>query len=355
MTAVLLKRESRQAIWSRRIAIFSVQVVLVSLVFHRFGLLSTPVATNLFAAGAFGGLVAFLLAVIAGVRIWQSGLLGGGHAVAGALLGLVLLVGPAASLPALLTKPKINDLTTNFRTPPEFVEIAKLRDSAANPVSYPGTFVAEQQIRAYPGVRPMMLERSPEAAFDLVNEAIANLGWSVVGKALPEDGKPGRLEAVTRTLLMGFPDDISIRVSGGEGQTRIDARSASRYGVHDFGSNARRIERFFAEVRAGLEKGERQALDIALEKRAREAREKAREIRELRAKAKREEEERIAKLREEAREEELKRLSELQEDALRIELGLDPLGVLGEPEQTEQRRPQARPLDPNKFWKQFGE
>ena len=355
MTAVLLKRESRQAVWSRRIALFSVQVVLVSLVFHRFDLLSTPVATNLFAAGAFGGLLAFLLAIIAGVRIWQSGLLGGGHAVAGALLGLVLLVGPAISLPALLTKPKINDLTTNFRTPPEFVEIAKLRDSAANPVSYPGNFAAEQQIRAYPEVRPMMLERSPEAAYDLVSEAVANLDWSVVGQAPPSDGNAGRIEAVTRTLLMGFTDDISIRISGGDGQTRIDARSASRYGVHDFGANAKRIERFFAEVRAGLEKGERQALDIALEKRAREAREKAQQLRELRAKAKKEEEERLAKLREEAREEELKRLSELQEDALRIELGLDPLGAQGAPEPIEQRRPRVRRLDPNKFWKQFGE
>lgn len=355
MTAVLLQRYSRQAIWSRRVAIFAAQVVLISLLLHRFDYLGTRVATNLFAAGALGGFIALLLAVIAGVRIWRSGLLGGGHAVTGALIGLLLLAGPAWNLPALLTKPQINDLTTNFRSPPAFKMIAALRKEDANPVKYPGNIFAEQQIQAYPEVRPMMLERSAEAAFDLVQEAVTRLDWQIVSETKPKGDAPGHIEAVTRTLLMGFPDDISIQVKRGGGETRIDVRSASRYGGHDFGANAKRIKRLFTEVRAGLEKGERQALDIALEKRAREVREKAKELRALRLKEKKEEEARIAKLREEAREEELKRLSELQQEALRIELGLDPQGVLGEQEQIEQPRARASGRDWNKFWQQFGE
>lgn len=355
MTAVLLKRHSRQAIWSRRVAIFAAQVVIVSVLLHRFDYLGTRVAMNLFAAGAFGGFVALILALIAGVRIWRSGLLGGGHAVAGAMIGLLLLSGPALSLPALLTKPQINDLTTNFRAPPDFSQIATLRKGDANPVKYPGNMVAEQQIQAYPEVRPMMLERSAEATFDLVHEAVTELGWEIVREIKPDSETPGQIEAVTRTLVMGFPDDISIRVKSSGGETRIDVRSASRYGVHDFGQNAKRITRLFREVRAGLEKGERQALDIALEKRAREVREKAKELRALRLKEKKEEEARIAKLREEAREEELKRLSELQQEALRIELGLDPLGAQDGLEQTAPRRPRAWSRDSNRFWQQFGE
>jgi uncharacterized protein (DUF1499 family) len=46
---------------------------------------------------------------------------------------------------------------------------------------------------------------------------------------------------------MGFREDISIRVRTADKGVRIDMRSASRYGRHDFGSNARRIESFLAE------------------------------------------------------------------------------------------------------------
>lgn len=355
MTAVLLQRQSKQALWSRRVALFSAQVVIVSLVLHRFDLLGSRVATNLFAAGAFGALLAFALAIIAGVRIWRSGLLGGGQAVAGTLISLLLLAGPLWYLPALLAKPKINDITTNFRSPPAFEQIAALRDKDANPVSYPGTYVAEQQIRAYPDIRPMILERSPDATFDLVQEAVARLDWQIVSERKPGEKGSGQIEAVTKTLVMGYRDDVSIRVSGRAGETRIDVRSASRYGEHDFGANAKRIRRLFSEVRAGLEKGERQALDIALEKRAREAREKARELRRLRAKEKKAEEQRLAKLREEAREEELKRLSELQQEALRIELGLDPPGAQDEQEQTARPRTRVWGQDPSRFWQQFAE
>jgi uncharacterized protein (DUF1499 family) len=355
MTAVLLQRESKQARSSRRIAIFAAQIVLLSIVLHRFDLLDTPVATNLFAVGVLGGFFALVLAIFASVRIWRQGMLGGGHAAAGAIIGLALLLGPAWYLPDLLLKPKINDITTDFRSPPKFDKLAAMRGSNANPVKYPGNFVAEQQVDAYPEIRPMVLERSAEEAYDLVHEAVKRLAWQIVDERKPNAETPGRIEAVTRTLLMGYPDDISVRIMAEPGKARIDVRSASRYGSHDFGANASRVRRLFDEVKSGLEKGERQALDIALAERAKEAREKLRKLRELRAKAKKEEEERLTKLREEAREEELKRLSELQEEALRIELGLGPPDAPGEQGQTGRPRPRASGRDNYRFWQQFGE
>jgi uncharacterized protein (DUF1499 family) len=47
---------------------------------------------------------------------------------------------------------------------------------------------------------------------------------------------------------MGFREDISIRVRTASGVVRVDMRSASRYGNHDLGSNARRIERFLSDL-----------------------------------------------------------------------------------------------------------
>ena len=61
------------------------------------------------------------------------------------------------------------------------------------------------------------------------------------------------LEATDHTLIVGFPDDIVVRVEGGAGRSRIDVRSASRYGTFDFGQNASRVRKFLAEVQARAE------------------------------------------------------------------------------------------------------
>jgi uncharacterized protein (DUF1499 family) len=53
---------------------------------------------------------------------------------------------------------------------------------------------------------------------------------------------------VDRTLLLRLPDDITVRIRPRADGTRIDIRSASRLGHHDFGANAARIRRFLEEV-----------------------------------------------------------------------------------------------------------
>jgi len=355
MTAVLLQRESKQARWSRRVAVFAAQIMIISLLLHRFDLLGTRVATNLLGFGAFGGLLALALAGIALVRIWRQGLLGGGHAVAGAIIGLAVLAGPLWYLPDLLTRPKINDITTDSQLPPQFEHIAALRDQDANPTVYSGAKFEEQQIQAYPDIRPMVLERSAEETFDLAREAVTRLDWQIINESKPKGKMPGQIEAVARTLLMGYADDVVIRVVAGTGKAKIDVRSASRYGEHDFGTNARRIRRLFTEVKAGLEKGERLALDAALAKRAKVARDQAKRLQELRAKAKKEEEARLAILREQARAEELKRLTQVQRDNLLIEQGLALPGIPGVLERIKKPRARASTRDDYKFWEQFGE
>lgn len=355
MSAILLQRESKQARWSQRVALFSAQVVIIALVLHRFDLLGAKVATNLLGLGALGGLFACVLAATALVRIWSQGLLGGGHAAVGALIGIALMAGPALYLPDLLTRPKINDITTDAQTPPRFEQVATLRGQDANPVAYGGSGVYEKQVEAYPDIRPMILERSSEEAFDLAREAVVRLDWRIVNERKPEGPNPGQIEAVARTPVMGYADDVVIRVAAVSDETRIDVRSASRFGDRDFGANAKRIRHLFKEVKAGLEKGERQALEVALAKRAKDAREEQRRVREERAKAKREEEAHIAKLREEARLEELQRLSEVQQEANRIEQGFGLPSFPSVQAPIEQPRARASRRDSHKFWEQFGE
>jgi len=132
--------------------------------------------------------------------------------------------------------------------PPRFVAVASARPHGANPIAYTGDGTARLQRGAYPAVKPFEVEANPDETFNLLMSIVERRGWRVLDTISPRGGeRDGRIEAVARTPVMGFREDISIRVRAGDKGVRIDMRSASRYGQHDFGSNARRIESFMAE------------------------------------------------------------------------------------------------------------
>jgi len=270
MTARLKKRESKLALWSRRIALFSAQLLIIGIILHHFSVLGSREVTNLLAVGIAFALLALVMAGIALLDIWRRGTLGGGLAGWAVFIALVILAAPLWYFPDLLLKPKINDIVTDPNAPPSFVEIAKLRPAEANKAQYPGQAFARQQVNAYPDIAPMTLERSREETYNLVRRTIDELGWTVVSEQEPSETEPGRIEATAKTLIVGFPDDIAVVVSTARSESRIDMRSASRYGQHDFGANARRIRLFFRKVKTGLEEGEKRALEVALARRAKE-------------------------------------------------------------------------------------
>ncbi|MBO0764977.1 MAG: DUF1499 domain-containing protein [Hyphomicrobiaceae bacterium] len=243
--------------WSSRIVTFSVSLLVVTLVLHRFVGLPTPLAINLFVTGLAGAGVGLLIGLAALTRIWFTGRAGAGAAAVGVLLGLAVLAGPAVSVVTHLDKPPINDLTTDLTNPPAFAALAK-RPPGANPATYPGQPFADLQANAYPDLRTLVLDRPVEEAFKLVEEVVRRLRWRVVAEEPPmppaadRATEPGIIEATEQTL-MGFTDDIVIRVGGSATRARIDARSASRYGRADFGQNALRLRRLMAEIRARAE------------------------------------------------------------------------------------------------------
>ena len=69
------------------------------------------------------------------------------------------------------------------------------------------------------------------------------LGWEIIA----QDEQAGTLEAVDTTTIMGFKDDIVIRISREGDSSIIDLRSVSRVGVSDLGANAKRIRAFKAQ------------------------------------------------------------------------------------------------------------
>jgi uncharacterized protein (DUF1499 family) len=241
--------------WSSRFALFSLALLVVTLVLHRFFTLPSPLAINLFVVGLAGTGLAVLIGLAALARIWFTGHAGAGSAALGVLLGGAVLAGPLGYWLIHYDLPWIYDVTTDSANPPAFVNLAS-RPQGANASAYPGLASAELQAKAYPDLRTLVLDRSAEEAFELVEEAVRRLRWPVVVEEPPMPGKdatPGLIEATEQTLLLGFTDDIVIRVEGTATRAKIDARSASRYGGFDMGQNAARLRRLFAEIRARAE------------------------------------------------------------------------------------------------------
>jgi len=146
--------------------------------------------------------------------------------------------------------PQINDITTDPIDPPRFETVGRLRSRQANPIAYAGLYAAEQQKAAYPDIVPLDLDVSPQAAYDATMAVITKRRWQVINARAPQGGREGYIEAVARTLIMGFRDDVAIRIRAIPRRlgARVDVRSASRYGRGDFGTNARRIRALLADI-----------------------------------------------------------------------------------------------------------
>jgi uncharacterized protein (DUF1499 family) len=144
--------------------------------------------------------------------------------------------------------PSIHDISTDTISPPEFVAVLPLRVDADNGVEYGVSrdmnprMLAELTKQAYPDLlEPVILDVSPDTAFDRALNAVNELGWDVVDV----NRVAGRIEATDSTFWFGFKDDIVIRLTPMSSGIKVDARSVSRVGKGDVGINAKRLREFF--------------------------------------------------------------------------------------------------------------
>jgi uncharacterized protein (DUF1499 family) len=236
------------ALWARRLALFALVASILSIIVVRSGLLEIKPALATF-VGALGfAAAAILIAFAAFVVIWRQGLDGLGSAVLALFIGLALLAYPAYLALLYYKLPPITDVVTDPDDPPRFETIARLRPRDANPVAYPGREVAEKQRAAYPDIEPLVVTSNAQQTYDTALAVITKRKWSIVDYRPPQGRREGRIEAVSRTPIMGFREDVVVRVRpDGEG-SRLDVRSASRYGPHDLGGNAARITRLVDDI-----------------------------------------------------------------------------------------------------------
>lgn len=160
------------------------------------------------------------------------------------------LLATALSLPVLIgilllgmrgaKAPPIHDISTDTLNPPAFTAAANQRRPGDNPVDYAGAELANQQQQAYADIAPLRSPLPPPQAFARCLAIIQALGWQVIA----QDQDKGVIEAMDRSRIFGFIDDIVLRITAEDAGSRIDLRSASRAGVSDLGVNAERIRRF---------------------------------------------------------------------------------------------------------------
>ncbi len=206
-----------------------------------------PALATFGAALALAGL-AVLLALLSFVSIWRHGRPGLGRATGGLLLGLALLAYPAYLGYRASKLPALTDISTDTDNPPRF---HRARPASARPggLDYPGGKAADQQDEAYPDLAALHYVRLAPRVYRAALTVALKRKWQLID-AHPPGGvrREGVIELVARTPIMGFRDDVVIRVAPSEDGARIDVRSASRYGTHDFGANAARIRSLLEDI-----------------------------------------------------------------------------------------------------------
>jgi hypothetical protein len=159
--------------------------------------------------------------------------------------GLIALVGIASIFPGM-SAPRINDITTNFDEPPEFLAARAAAGLEPVDMSYPEEFVAIAR-EHYPELRTAEVQMPAYMAVYRAARAAEALGWQVV----VDSAALGSVEARATSHIFRFVDDISIRVRENgpdSGSALVDIRSRSRVGRSDLGANAARVRRFLEKL-----------------------------------------------------------------------------------------------------------
>jgi hypothetical protein len=241
-------RTSKLAVWSLRLAIFALPVLLLAVALHRTGAIDYRAGLTLLIAVLVLCAIALVLAATALVVIWNDGLKGLGSALLAAILSAAVLGYPAFEIARGIMMPAISDVSTDTVDPPRLHAAAALRARGANSVNYPGGETAELQRKYYPAVRTVEFDAEAEEIYAAVLALVQRNGWRLADNIPPAANRDGQIEAIASTPLMGFREDIAIRVRRAGTMVRVDMRSASRYGQRDFGTNARRIEALLAQL-----------------------------------------------------------------------------------------------------------
>ncbi|WP_075217616.1 DUF1499 domain-containing protein [Mongoliimonas terrestris] len=244
MLKPLPPKPARMAGTAREFSVFALVVLAEAVVARRFDLIDTPTLYGCLVAVLVLALAGLVAVAVALTDVWRKGAPGFGHAAVAFVAATLALTPFAGVALAVGVYPELTEVSTDLANPPPFLSDPTRRA--------PGTAGAEAgrlQAEAYPDLVGRRLPLSTVEAYDLVRQAAVEEGWTILAEQEPvTETDAGFLEAEARSLALGIPDDVAVRVWPDAGSARVDVRSASRMPVHDLGENARRVRRFLAAL-----------------------------------------------------------------------------------------------------------
>jgi uncharacterized protein (DUF1499 family) len=228
-------------------AILAIVLIAAGIVGAHFYLTSPFMGFQLFALGFLLSILGSFIGVLAIFLTRKpQAQAGRNRAVVGTVICVVIAIPLILTVLRSSKYPPINDITTDFDNPPEFVNAQKLQYEPNRDMKYDKAKYAARQEAGYGPIGPIKERLSPADAFARVVEvAKASPRWTITYT----DPATDTLEAVATSKLFHFHDDVVIQVRpASDGTSLIEMRSKSRDGVGDLGVNARRIKHFFDRV-----------------------------------------------------------------------------------------------------------
>lgn len=259
MGARITVQRSRAARFAQTTGAYSVPVLVLTALGHRYGLIPESALLALIATGIVFALLGMSAGLYALADIWQNGEEGAGSAVLGVIYSIPGTVLFAVAVYALAVYPRLNDISTDTVDPPAYLTLRGIPADRAEP---PPLDRRQLQLSAYPDITARRYPVNLRRVFDAAKLIVENRGWQIVSISIAEPGPEDArvtIQAVSRTLMFRFTDHVVIRMISEPAGTRVDVRSASTYGQHDLGQNARRIRAFLAALDLALQ-GERSEL-----------------------------------------------------------------------------------------------
>jgi len=169
------------------------------------------------------------------------------RAIIGLLLSLAVALPVFAVIVAHSQYPAINDITTDFENPPEFIHAVELVPNRGRDMKYDRDKYMAAQQKGYPSLAPASISGDQAAVFERVKSLASSIpDWQLTYV----DPKTMTIEGVSTSTLFHFQDDFIIQVRPGpDGTSLVEMRSKSRDGIGDLGVNYNRIVMFLGRLR----------------------------------------------------------------------------------------------------------
>ncbi len=142
----------------------------------------------------------------------------------------------------------INDIVTSPKNPLDFNKIKYLPENSDRDFTYEPKLYKTQKF-LYLNIKPLLIAKPAKDVFATALEIAQNMKqWQIIYT----NKRSLIIEVVVKTLLFGFKDDVVIKVTNNKTLSQIDMRSKSRLGLGDMGVNAKRISKFFFDLKKEL-------------------------------------------------------------------------------------------------------